>query len=79
MMLRLWTITEVQDMAKLTHLSNIRPGEVLFEEFHEPMEISQNALARDPGAAAARQRDCAWKARHYGRHVATTGAFLRDF
>lgn len=28
-------------------LPNIHPGEVLFEEFLGPMEISQNRLARD--------------------------------
>ena len=33
-------------MANPTHLPNIRPGEVLLEDFLEPMEISQNALAR---------------------------------
>jgi len=46
MTLRLWTITEVRDMANQTRLPNIHPGEVLLEEFLKPMEISQNALAR---------------------------------
>ena len=46
MTLRLWTITEVQDMTNPTRLPNIHPGEVLLEEFLKPMEISQNALAR---------------------------------
>ncbi|NJC37027.1 addiction module HigA family antidote [Xanthomonas arboricola] len=30
----------------MTALPNIHPGEILFEEFLEPMGISQNALAR---------------------------------
>ncbi|RJU09778.1 addiction module antidote protein, HigA family [Xanthomonas campestris] len=30
----------------MTVLPNIHPGEILFEEFLEPMGISQNALAR---------------------------------
>jgi addiction module HigA family antidote len=30
----------------MAKLKNIHPGEILLEEFLEPMEISQNALAR---------------------------------
>jgi len=30
----------------MTTLPNIHPGEVLFEEFLEPLHLSQNALAR---------------------------------
>ncbi|MBB3820659.1 addiction module HigA family antidote [Xanthomonas arboricola] len=33
----------------MTVLPNIHPGEVLLEEFLEPMGISQNALARATG------------------------------
>ena len=32
---------------KIKKLKNIHPGEVLLEEFINPMNISQNALARD--------------------------------
>lgn len=39
-------------MAK--RLPNIHPGEVLLEEFLEPMEISQNALARATGVPPRR-------------------------
>jgi len=39
-------------MAK--RLRNIHPGEVLLEEFLEPMEISQNALARATGVPPRR-------------------------
>lgn len=35
-------------------LKNIYPGEVLLEEFLEPMEISQNKLARDMGVPPRR-------------------------
>jgi len=35
-------------------LPNIHPGEVLLEEFLNPMEISQNALARALGVAPRR-------------------------
>lgn len=67
-------------MANPTRLPNIHPGEVLLEEFLKPMEISQNALARAIRVPPRRvQRDRAWKAHHYGRHVATIGALLRDF
>lgn len=31
----------------MAKLNNIHPGEVLFEEFLEPMRISQNKIARD--------------------------------
>jgi len=31
----------------MAKLKNIHPGEILLEEFLEPLEISQNALARD--------------------------------
>lgn len=30
-----------------TRLSNIHPGDILLYEFLEPLELSQNALARD--------------------------------
>ena len=39
-------------MAK--RLRNIHPGEVLLEEFLDPMEISQNALARATGVPPRR-------------------------
>ena len=32
--------------APMTELANIHPGEILLEEFLEPMELSQNRLAR---------------------------------
>ena len=35
-------------------LPNIHPGEVLFEEFLVPMEISQNKIARDIGVPPRR-------------------------
>jgi len=35
-------------------LRNIHPGEVLFEEFLKPQELSQNALARDIGVPPRR-------------------------
>ncbi len=39
---------------KTKTLPNIHPGEVLFEEFLLPMEISQNALARATGVLPRR-------------------------
>lgn len=35
-------------------LPNIHPGEILLEEFLEPMEISQNKIARDIGVPPRR-------------------------
>ncbi|MBB3825474.1 HigA family addiction module antitoxin [Xanthomonas nasturtii] len=38
----------------MTVLPNIHPGEILLEEFLEPMGISQNALARATGVPPRR-------------------------
>jgi len=35
-------------------LANIHPGEVLLEEFLQPMSISQNKIARDIGVPPRR-------------------------
>ena len=35
-------------------LKNVHPGEVLFEEFLRPLNISQNGLARDIGVSPRR-------------------------
>jgi addiction module HigA family antidote len=37
-----------------TKLKNVHPGEVLLEEFLQPMEISQNRVARDIGVPPRR-------------------------
>ena len=39
---------------KTKALPNIHPGEILLEEFLLPMEISQNALARETGVPPRR-------------------------
>ena len=38
-------------------LRNIHPGEILLEEFLEPMELSQNAIARAIGVPPRRIND----------------------
>lgn len=38
-------------MAKLT---NIHPGEILYEDFMQPMALSKNALAKQMGVPATR-------------------------
>jgi addiction module HigA family antidote len=38
----------------MKRLPNIHPGEVLLEEFLKPMDLSQNAIARDIGVAPRR-------------------------
>jgi len=38
----------------MKRLHNIHPGEVLLEEFLKPMELSQNALAREIGVPPRR-------------------------
>jgi len=35
-------------------LTNIHPGEILLEEFMQPMELSQNRLAREIGVSPRR-------------------------
>jgi addiction module HigA family antidote len=40
-----------------TQLDPITPGEILLKEFLEPMEISQNKLARDIDVAVTRIND----------------------
>ncbi|WP_259057291.1 HigA family addiction module antitoxin [Methylohalomonas lacus] len=35
-------------------LANVHPGEVLLEEFMQPMELSQNRLAREIGVSPRR-------------------------
>jgi addiction module HigA family antidote len=39
---------------KMNRLNNIHPGEILAEEFLQPMSISQNKLARDIGVSPRR-------------------------
>ncbi|MCB0310774.1 MAG: HigA family addiction module antidote protein [Bdellovibrionales bacterium] len=57
-------------MAKL--LDPITPGEVLFEEFMNPMEISQNKLARDIDVPVGRISDIV-----RGKRAITTDTALR--
>lgn len=38
----------------MKHLPNVHPGEVLLEEFLNPMGLSQNAIARDIGVPPRR-------------------------
>ncbi len=35
-------------------LANVHPGEILLEEFMQPMELSQNRLAREIGVSPRR-------------------------
>ena len=53
-------------------LDPITPGEILFEEFMEPLEISQNKLARDLDVPVGRVNDIV-----NGRRVITTDTALR--
>jgi len=47
-MLRLWTITELMKaMTMADYHDPITPGEILLAEFLEPLQVSQNQLARD--------------------------------
>jgi hypothetical protein len=55
-------------------LPPIHPGEILMEEFLEPMGISQYRLAKDISVPPqAHKRDCAWEKIHYRRYRASFG------
>ena len=53
-------------------LDPITPGEILFEEFVEPLEISQNKLAQDVDVPVGRVNDII-----RGKRVITTDTALR--
>lgn len=54
MMWKLLTIIKDNVMSDETLLPPIHPGEILLEEFLQPMEISQYRLAKDIGVSARR-------------------------
>ncbi len=53
-------------------LKNIHPGEILFEEFILPMEISQNKLARDIDVSPRRINEIV-----HGKRAVTADTDLR--
>jgi len=53
-------------------LDPISPGEILFEEFMKPLEISQNKLARDLDVPVGRVNDII-----KGKRIITTDTALR--
>ena len=56
----------------MANLRNVHPGEVLFEEFLKPLEISQNRLARDIGVPPRRINEIV-----LGRRAITADTALR--
>lgn len=56
----------------MRHLVNIHPGEILFEEFLKPLDISQNALARDINVAPRRINEIV-----HGKRAITADTDLR--
>ena len=59
-----------RQMAK--RLKNVHPGEVLFEEFLGPLELSQNRLARDIGVPPRRINEIV-----HGKRSVTADTALR--
>ena len=53
-MSRLWIITERKHLVKTEVLDPIHPGEILQEDFLQPLGISINRLAREIGVPAGR-------------------------
>ena len=70
MMLRSWITIRIRAMKK--NLPPIRPGEVLLEEFLQPMEISQYRLAKDTGLAPRRVNEIV-----HGKRAITANSALR--
>jgi len=68
-MWRLWITTEGEEMTKL---KNIHPGEILLEEFLDPMGLSQNRLARDIGVPPRRINEIV-----HGKRAVTADTALR--
>jgi addiction module HigA family antidote len=56
----------------MTKLANIHPGEVLMEEFLNPMGISQNRIARDIGVPPRRINEIV-----HGKRAVTADTALR--
>jgi len=56
----------------MTKLTNIHPGEVLFEEFLIPMGISQNRIARNMGVPPRRINEIV-----HGKRAVTADTALR--
>jgi len=67
----------------MARLPNIHPGEILFEEFLEPLALSQNRLARDIGVPPRRINEIVHGTRsvsadtalRLARYLGTTEAF----
>ena len=58
----------------------IHPGEILKEEFLEPLGLSQYRVAVDISVPPApHKRDRARQTRHFGRHGFTTGSLFRNY
>ena len=68
-MWRLWITPEGEEMTKL---QNIHPGEILLEEFLNPMGLSQNRLARDIGVPPRRINEIV-----HGKRAVTADMALR--
>lgn len=56
----------------MAKLPNIHPGEILFEEFLKPMEISQNRLARAMGVPPRRINEIV-----HGKRAVTADTAIR--
>ena len=56
----------------MTKLTNIHPGEILFEEFLVPMGISQNLIARETGVPPRRINEIV-----HGKRAVTADTALR--
>ena len=65
-------------MATETIMPPVHPGEILLEEFLDPLSVSQYQLAKDISVpATADQRDRARPAPHQRGHRAAPGPLLR--
>lgn len=75
--LRSWTTTERKKMPA-GKLAPVHPGEVLLEEFLNPMNLSQNRLALALGVPPRRINEIVLgKTGHHRRYRPATGTLLR--
>jgi hypothetical protein len=57
------------------YLEPIKPGEILKEDFMEPLGISMNQAFQKPfGASQPDQRNCEWETFHFSGHRTPAGA-----
>ena len=66
-----------EEVVRMSEIDPVHPGEVLLEEFLEPLGLTQHRLAAEIGRASADQRDFARQASDHREHGGAVGKVLR--